>query len=529
MTRFASRIASIIILALTASLGGLAWAPTAMGQGAPAVGEPPPPVAAPRGQVIQDGAGELKTGEVGPDESQAAPKIAPKAAVKGKDRANKRIRVLPLSEKTIPNEQSRKPAAQVLAVPVNKTLPLPLPRAVRDVVIGNPEIADVIVRAADQIYIAGKTVGDTNVFLIDADNKVLKRIEISVRLDVESLKDALAQHLPDEAIEANGVGDSIVLSGQARSDGAAAQARNLARRHVKGDDNVVNMIKIRTEQQVMLQVKVAEIQKTALKELGLKHSGLTFNTGSLTLNQLGTTKSAAADFAAVLTLSNIIDNLSTTLSLLETQGLVRNLAEPNLVAVSGESANLLAGGEYPIPIPDESGIKIEYKPFGVGLTFLPVVLDNGRISLKLETEVSALGATTVTYGNNTVPSFTVRRASSTIELPSGGSFMIAGLLQNDVTAGLGGVPGVMDLPIIGALFKSTSFKRNESELVVLVSAYLVKPSDPRNLVAPTDGFVVSHDLSRYLLGRLQDIYVRKPAQKALPAGGPQGPIGHIID
>ncbi len=528
MTTLASRIGLTVMLALATGLGGLAWAQTATEPGAPAAGEPPAPVAAPRGQVVPYGASGAKAAEAQPDQAKPAAKAA---AGKGAAPPAKRIRILPLAEKPIPapGESSRKPAAQVLSVPVNKTLPLPLPRAVRDVVIGNPEIADVIVRAADQIYIAGKTVGDTNVFLIGADNTVLRRIEISVRLDVESLKDALAQLLPDEAIEANGVGDSIVLSGQARSDGAAAQARNLARRYVKGDDNIVSMIKIRTEQQVMLRVKVAEIQKTALKELGLKHSGLTFNIGSLALNQQGTTKTAAADFAAVLTLSNVIDNLATTLSLLETQGLVRNLAEPNLVAVSGESANLLAGGEYPIPIPDESGIKIEYKPFGVGLTFLPVVLDNGRISLKLETEVSALGATTVTYGNNTVPSFTVRRANSTVELPSGGSFMIAGLLQNDVTSALGGVPGIMDLPIIGALFKSTSFKRNESELVILVSAYLVKPSDPRNLVAPTDGFVVSHDLSRFLLGRLQDIYVRKPAQKTLPAGGPQGPIGHIID
>lgn len=527
------RIPPLIVVALAAlsivllSGGSSSWAQ------APAV-EPPPPAAAPREKVTEEGAAPEGTGGTQSETDKAAPKAA--AGKKGAASA-KRVRVLPLAEKTVRGaaEAARKPAAQILTVPVNKTVPLPLPRAVRDVVIGNPEIADVIVRAADQIYIAGKTVGDTNVFLIDSENKVLRRIEISVRLDVESLKDALAQHLPDEAIEANGVGDSIVLSGQARSDGAAAQARNLARRYVKGDDNVVNMIRVRTEQQVMIQVKVAEIQKTALKELGLKNSGFSFNTGSLSTNQIGLTTTSSANFAAVLTLSNIIDNLSTTMSALETQGLVRNLAEPNLVAVSGESANLLAGGEYPVPVPDQDAIKIEYKPFGVGLTFVPVVLDNGRISLKLETEVSAISsANSISYqvGSSsavTVKSFTVRRASSTVELPSGGSFMIAGLLQNDITAALGGMPGIMDLPIIGALFRSTSFQRSESELVVLVSAYLVKPTDPKNLTSPADGFVVSHDLSRYLLGRLQSTYVKKPAQKSLPAGGPQGPIGHIID
>ena len=459
-----------------------------------------------------------------------------------------RIRVLPQVEKAAEIvATARKAAAESLSVAINKTAPLSLDRAVRDIVVGNPEVADVIVRAADQIYIVGKTVGDTNVFLIGSDNKVMRRIEISVRLDVESLKDAIAQHLPDESIEINSVGDSIILSGLARTDGAAAQARNLARRYVKGDDNIVNMMKVRTEQQVLIQVRVAEIQKTALKELGIRHANNAAGTTafplkladndatlSATIRQVGPTTSDTG-FAATVLVSNLIDNLTTTFQLLETQGLVRNLAEPNLVAVSGEGANLLAGGEYPVPVPGSDGtVSIQYKPFGVSLAFVPVVLDSGRISLKLETEVSAIStANSITYpvGSSTVTvrSFTVRRANTTVELPSGGSFMIAGLLQNDITAALGGVPGVMDLPILGALFKSTSFQRSESELVILVSAVMVKPTDPKNLTVPTDGFVVSHDLSRYLLGRLQETYVRRPGRANLPSGGPQGPIGHIID
>ena len=502
--------------------------------------EPPPPIAAPQGRVDREGAGE----------GREAPKAgAGRDAAKGKDRMPPRIRVLPQVERAAEIvATSRKAAAESLSVAINKTAPLSLERAVRDIVVGNPEVADVIVRAADQIYIVGKTVGDTNVFLIGSDNKVMRRIEISVRLDVESLKDAIAQHLPDESIEINSVGDSIILSGQARTDGAAAQARNLARRYVKGDDNIVNMMKVRTEQQVLIQVKVAEIQKTALKELGIRHASNAAGTTafplkladndatlSATIRQVGPT-TADASFAATVLISNLIDNLTTTFQLLETQGLVRNLAEPNLVAVSGESANLLAGGEYPVPVPGSDGtVSIQYKPFGVGLAFVPVVLDSGRISLKLETEVSAIStANSITYsvGNNstvTVRSFTVRRANTTVELPSGGSFMIAGLLQNDVTTALGGVPGIMDLPILGALFKSTSFQRSESELVILVSAIMVKPTDPKNLTVPTDGFVVSNDLSRYLLGRLQETYVRRPGRANLPSGGPQGPIGHIID
>lgn len=498
-------------------------------QAAPRVNEPSPPAAAPRGRVEQERAGTAKNAD------------------KDRPRGPSRVRVLPSSEKAAAlGGAERRTASEVMSVALNKTVPLAFERAVRDIVVGNPDIADVIVRAADQVYIVGKTVGDTNIFLIGPDNKVLRRIEIAVRLDVESLKDSIAQHLPDESIEVTSVGDSIILSGQARTDGAAAQARNLARRHVKGDENVINMIKIRTEQQVLIQVRVAEIQKTALKELGIRHAAnsagttatqfkLADNDATLaaTIRQLGPTTTDSG-FAATILVSNLIDNLTTTFQLLETQGMVRNLAEPNLVAVSGESANLLAGGEYPVPVPGADGtVSIEYKPFGVSLAFVPVVLDSGRISLKLETEVSAITtANSITYpvGSSTVTvrSFTVRRANSTVELPSGGSFMIAGLLQNDVTAALGGVPGIMEMPILGSLFKSTSFQRNETELVILVSALMVKPTDPKNLTLPTDGFVVSNDLSRFLLGRLQETYVRRPGRNA-PTGGPQGPIGHIID
>jgi pilus assembly protein CpaC len=494
-------------------------------QAAPKASEPPPPSAAPRGQVEREREGSTKDRARGPS----------------------RVRVLPSPEKAVVlGNMERRTAGEVMQVALNKTVPLTFERAVRDIVVGNPDIADVIVRAADQVYIVGKTVGDTNIFLIGPDNKVLRRIEIAVRLDIESLKDALTQHLPDESIEVTSVGDSIVLSGQARTDGAAAQARSLARRYVKSDENIVNMMKVRTEQQVLIQVRVAEIQKTALKELGIRHAANAAGTTafplkladndailSATIRQTGPTTTDTG-FAATILVSNLIDNLTTTFQLLETQGMVRNLAEPNLVAVSGESANLLAGGEYPVPVPGADGtVSIEYKPFGVSLAFVPVVLDSGRISLKLETEVSAITtANSITYpvGSSTVTvrSFTVRRANSTVELPSGGSFMIAGLLQNDVTAALGGVPGIMEMPILGSLFKSTSFQRSETELVILVSALMVKPTDPKNLTLPTDGFVVSNDLSRYLLGRLQETYVRRPG-RSLPSGGPQGPIGHIID
>lgn len=541
-------------------------APATSGKIDTAADQPPPPKAAPRKRVViegneiapiprpprrpafdpargTEGAGTSSktaasdapmgplTDDVTPVESERAKDDEPKKPTKAP-----RIRVLTLDTRTAGLLEGSAIPAERITVSVNKSAPLMLKGPVRDIVIGNPEVADIVVRATDRVYVLGKTVGETNIFLLGAGGRFVSRIDVSVGLDVDSVRDALSRLMPDERIEVNAVGDSLVLSGAVRSDGAAARARDIARRHVKKDENVVVMLQTRTEQQVLIQVRVAEVQKSVLKELGLTHtlSNTSFITGDGAISGSLSAIGLGTEVAGRINLSNIMDNLSSTFTLLEKQGLVRNLAEPNLLAVSGESASMLAGGEYPVPVPDQDGVKIEYKPFGIGLSFLPVVLDNGRISLKLATEVSSLSTTNQVQiglsggGSVTVQSFVVRRASSTIELPSGGSIMIAGLLQNDVVSSLNGVPGVMDLPILGALFRSSSFKRNESELVVLVSALLVKPSDPKSLSLPTDGFVVSSDLDRYLIGRLQDIYVRRPIDRR--AGpGPQGPIGYIID
>ncbi len=572
MIRPFSSVGGVLILCMA-----VATAPTSATEHSPrgpassdktdiAADQPPPPKAAPRKRVVIEGneiapiprpphrpafdpGGRTQgTGASGKTAAADAPMgpltddVTPVASEKAKDDGRKkpakpsRIRVLTLDSLTAGLLEGGATATERIAVAGNKSAPLMLKGPVRDIVIGNPEVADIVVRATDRVYVLGKTVGETNIFLLGAGGRFVNRIDVSVGLDVDSVRDMLSRLMPDDRIEVNAVGDSLVLSGAVRSDGAAARARDIARRYVKKDENVVVMLQTRTEQQVLIQVRVAEVQKSVLKELGLTHTlgntkfigGDARISGSVSKIGLGT------EIAATINLSNILDNLSSTFTLLETQGLVRNLAEPNLLAVSGESASMLAGGEYPVPVPDQDGVKIEYKPFGIGLSFLPVVLDNGRISLKLATEVSSLSTTNQVEiglsggGSVTVQSFVVRRASSTVELPSGGSIMIAGLLQNDVISSLNGVPGIMDLPIIGTLFRSSSFQRSESELVILVSALLVKPSDPKSLSLPTDGFVVSSDLDRYLIGRLQDIYVRRPIDRRA-APGPQGPIGYIID
>jgi pilus assembly protein CpaC len=249
------------------------------------------------------------------------------------------------------------------------------------------------------------------------------------------------------------------------------------------------------------------------------------NTNILGLNPLN-------QFAATFTLEGIRD-LFTTLSVLEQRGFVRNLAEPNLVAVSGETASMLAGGEIPIPVPDRDGIKIEFKPFGVSLSFLPVILDTGNISLKLSTEVSSLSAERIDVplltGRAAINSFIVRRASSTVEMPSGGSVMLAGLIQNDVLSGINGVPALMDLPILGQLFRSESFKRNETELVVIVTTSLVQAQAPQALVAANDAVSPATDVETWAYGKLINQFTPGFVQDAAPAEHAPKPFGFTID
>lgn len=426
-------------------------------------------------------------------------------------------------------------ATDDIRLAVNKTRELILPRAIRDVQVGSPDVVDVMVRTPTQVYLIGRGAGQSDVTFFDHKGAVVQRVAVDVHLDADGLRAVLADVMPDErGLRVSGVGDSIYLSGTVRTDGAAAQARALARRFVKEDANVVTLLKVSSEQQVLLHVRVAEMQKTVLKELGV---GLTTTTaggigGSLnsvlsTSGTVGLTQSAATLFGTV-TLSGI-DSLVATFSALERQGLIKTLVEPNLTAVSGETANLLAGGEFPIPVAEENGrLTIEFKQFGVLLNFTPVVLDPGRISLKMQTEVSAIDRTTaVTLASTSIPGLTVRRASSTVEMSSGGSIMIAGLLQNDITSTLSGLPGIMDVPILGALFKSSSFQRKETELVVIVSAYVVQPLEKPQLALPTDGFAPSSDLDRFLLNRLQDNYTSTRPAPATPVQL-QGPVGYIV-
>jgi pilus assembly protein CpaC len=427
-------------------------------------------------------------------------------------------------------------------LPINGTREYVLTAPVRDIIIGNPDIADVIIRSPTKLFIAGKTVGSTNLFLLDANGKMVDHFQVSVNPDASAAEDAVRAAFPDEGIEVTGAGDALVLKGSASSDAVSQQAVTIVRRFVGGDAQLINTMRINAEQQVLIKVSVAEVQKSALKELGLENLISPTTIGDLTI--AGVTGGASAIFGGLLTTGSALTStpagalfidgpgaIDTTVRILEQHGLARKLAEPNLVAVSGEYATMLAGGEVPIPVSqDDDTITIEFRPFGVSLTFLPIVIDKGRISLKIATEVSAPTATDiVSLGPDiSVPSFVVRRATSTVELPSGGSIMLAGLLNNDITQSLRGVPGLMNIPILGTLFRSTSFQHDESELVVVARAYLVQPTDPGILSLPTDGFAPASDLDMYLLGHLQNIYTNRPGSAQDQVPQLQGPIGYII-
>ena len=434
--------------------------------------------------------------------------------------------------KTITATITRTPI-EMVRLSLNKTVGVSLPEPLRDIVVGNPDVVDALVRAPNQVMLVARGIGQSDVTFFDRAGGVMRRIAVDVHVDADGLKTVLAEVLPDEPkIRVSGVGDSVYLAGTVKTDIAVTQARALARRFVKDDSNVVNLLRVSSEQQVLLQVKVAEMQKTVLKELGVGLTGsiLKVGNGSVDLATnatVGLTQSASQMFGTA-TVSGI-GSLAGSLSALERQGLIRTLVEPNLTAVSGETANLLAGGEFPIPAAEELGrISIVFKQFGVLLNFTPIVLDPGRISLKLNTEVSAIDRSlTVRLSNTEIPGLTVRRASSTVEMASGGSIMIAGLLQNDIASDLSGLPGLMDVPILGALFKSSSFQRHESELVVMVSAYVVQPTEKPGLALPTDGFAPSSDLDRVLLNRLQENYVVRTPDTPVPAEL-RGPVGYIV-
>src|SRR5471030_2337204 len=406
---------------------------------------------------------------------------------------------------------------------IGKSVAIDLPADIKDVLVAEPKIANAVIRSARRVYMIGVTVGQTNIFFFDADGKQIAGFDIAVTRDLNGVRAALKQSMPDADIRIEGVGsDGIMLSGSAASASESQQAYDIASRLVGDGTKVVNGIAVRGRDQVMLKVTVAEVRRDVIKQLGIDLSG-SFNYGTAVVN-LNTQNpfSATGQTLSNSALSGSVKNITATLRAMDRAGVLRTLAEPNLTAISGETASFVAGGEFPIPnglscdttkSPPVCQAQVDFKKFGVSLIFTPVVLSEGRISLKVMTEVSDLStdnALTLSVPGAaqtlTVPSISTRRAETTVEIPSGGSLALAGMIQEKTKQQINGVPGLMQLPILGSLFRSRDYINNQTELMVLVTPYVVRAVAQKQLSRPDDGFADPNDQSTDLLGRLNRIY-----------------------
>jgi pilus assembly protein CpaC len=439
-------------------------------------------------------------------------------------------------------------APQRIFLPRNKGVVIELDRDAREVFAANPNILDVVVRAPRRIYVMARdvrrddksaTFGQTNVIMLDAEGKQIASVEIDVGVDVATLNEKIARELPGTSVRAQAINGDLVLSGSVNDVQAASHARDMAQEFVGPAGQVVNGLSINQRQQVLIQVRVSEMNRAISKQLGINQVTSVNVAGTpiavATDNQFSLLGRAMSDVSGAVIGQTCTpmpcaapNNVQAQLKALERIGLVHTLAEPNLTAVSGEAAKFLAGGEFPVPVGrDRDGnITIEYKPFGIGLAFTPVVLSEGRISLQISTEVSELTNTgALTLAGITLPGLSVRRAQTTVELPSGGSLAIGGLIQQQTKQNLDAFPGAKDLPVLGALFRSRDFQNNESELVVTVNAYLVNPVKPMQLAHPDDGYVVPTDLETILLGRLNAVYGKDAKDRPEV---PKGAVGYIV-
>lgn len=416
---------------------------------------------------------------------------------------------------------------------VGKSVAIDLPADIKDVLVADPKIANAVIRSSRRVYMIGVKAGQTNIFFFDAQGKQIAGFDIAVTRDLNGLRAALKQMLPDSDIRIEGVGDGVMLTGTAASPGDSQQAFDLASRLVGSGTKVVNGIMVRGRDQVMLKVTVAEVQRDVIKQLGIDISG-TLNYGTAVVNFNSSNAFTASGVTPSSSLAAAFGGnprITATLKAMERAGVIHTLAEPNLTAISGETASFLVGGEFPYSTPPTSvgaAPGFDYKKFGISLTFTPVVLSAGRISLKVMTEVSELSPeNSVTIAGTTLPGLKTRRAETVVELPSGGSLALAGLIQEQTKQAINGLPGLMQVPILGTLFKSRDYINHQTELMILVTPYVVRAVAQKQLSRPDDGFSDPGDPQSILLGRLNRIY--GVAGKAEPPHNYHGNYGFFLD
>ena len=424
-----------------------------------------------------------------------------------------------------------------------------------DLFVANDAVADVQVRSADQVYIFGKSPGETSVYATNKAGRVLYSANVRVGTNLGSIDEMLRIAMPDAQVRATPLNGTVLLTGTVAAPADVEEANRIVQAYVGDGTKIISRLKSATPLQVMLQVKVVEVSRSLSKSFGVnllsrdRTGGFLFgigqgNAGTITDQAIGTLKDPITGEAINRTLYNFANktpgttlgfagrllgvDLLSTLDLAERNGLVTTLAEPSLTALSGETASFLAGGEFPVPSSQGvGGTSIEFKPYGVSLAFTPTVLEGGRISMRVRPEVSEISSENAVKLNGfEVPSLTTRRTETTVELGSGQSFMIGGLLRNSHNNSIDKAPWLGDIPILGALFRSTSFRKNETELVIVVTPFLVKPVSANQIALPTDGYRTSDDFHRFLLG--QQHKGRSGEQRPQPVAAPPRTVGPAI-
>src|SRR5262245_2884420 len=420
-------------------------------------------------------------------------------------------------------------SGSVVQLPVSQGQLIRLDRPITSVFIADTEIADVGIKSQQLIYVFAKRPGTTTIYATDENDNVLASVTLVVTHNLGQLNQVIAQAMPGRNIQVQSVTGGIILSGRVPAALEAEDARRLAERFLGANEEIINRLQVTMPNQVNLRVRIAELNRNTLLNLGINWAAVAGNADALfgiatalPVNPLG----VASSLTGTGTILTRNFDLTATVDLLNQQGLATVLAEPNLTAISGETASFVAGGEIPIPVEqqDDGSLTIELHPFGVTLAFTPTVLGTNRISMRVRPEVSALSAAnSITFGSGpssiTFPGFTTRRAETTVELASGQSLAIAGLVRADQSINADKVPGLGDIPILGELFKSDTFQRSETELVIVVTPYLVEPiSNPALVALPTDP-AVGPEGSQRLAGQ----------SSASGTGSAPAPSGFVIE
>ncbi len=441
---------------------------------------------------------------------------------------------------------------------LNKSVVIDLPTDAHDILVANPAVADAVTRTSRRIYLFGKAIGQTNIFVFDGRGEQVASLEITIERDISGLENTMSRLIPNSDVRAQMINDNIILTGTVPSPKDAAKAERLAKVFIQGgeqsgnggttatssgslfedtpESQIVNLLKVDGEDQVHLKVKIVEMQRSVIKALGIS-TRLGGSSGGFNFSTLGRgipRQAVLATMGGSVSATHGLTTISSQIQAAETAGVSRTLAEPSLTAISGEEASFNVGGRAQrasaVENDDDGGTTVTFEEmeYGISLKFRPVVLSEGRISLKINTEVREPSnhGSSAFRGDINLQAIRHRQADTTVELPSGGSMVIAGLVQDDIRQVISGHPGLKNIPVFGALFRSREFQRDESEVMIIVTPYLVRPVALKKLSGPDENFMPASDAAGYFMGRVNRVYGTK--QGKLPKGRYTGSIGFIL-